>query len=181
MVTRPYHLALLVMLACGLIGCSRSQKFGRSISAQDVASAMPEFSLVLPPGATNLYLRTFSQDPVRLVYYKLTVPRASLTNFLTSSGLNTMLLPVPPGVFNNKLMALPQALNPGGAVHYIADVRHAEEWDLGKSNAPLLMGSVNSPAKSSPNNQALLLLFLDDSQSPQAKVYFQYARGPKRR
>ena len=60
-------------------------------------------------------------------------------------------------------------------------MRHADEWDPGKGNAPLLMGSVATSAKSSPRNQVLLLILLDDSTSLQAKIYLQYCRGPKRR
>ena len=176
---RPLHLILLTLLVCGLVGCSRSQKFGGAISAQDVARAMPEFTLVMPPGASNVYLQSFSQSPVSLVYLKLSVPRASLTNFLTASGLNAMLLPVPPGAFSSKLMPLPQGLNPAGAVNYIADVRHAEAWDPGKGNTPLLMGSVTAQAKSSPREQVMLLLLLDDSLSPQAKVYLQVRPRPQ--
>jgi hypothetical protein len=96
---RPLRLALLTLLVCGLAGCSRSQKFGTAISAKDVAKAMPEFTLVMPPGATYVYLERFSRSPVSLVYLKLTVPRISLTNFLTASGLNGTLLPVPAGTF----------------------------------------------------------------------------------
>jgi hypothetical protein len=43
------------------------------------------------------------------------------------------------------------------------------------------MGSLATPAKSSSRNQVLLLVLLDDLTSPQAKVYLQYCRGPKRR
>ncbi len=85
-----------------------------------------EFTLVMPPGATCVYLERFSRSPVSLVYLKLTVPRASLTNFLTASGLNGALLPVPAGTFGQQLMPLPQGLNAASAVNYVSDVRRAE-------------------------------------------------------
>jgi hypothetical protein len=179
--THPLRLALLALLVCGVAGCSRSQKFGAAISAKDVSKAMPEFTLVMPPGGTYVYLERFSHSPVSLVYLKLTVPRASLTNFLTASGLSGALLPVPAGTFGRQLMPLPQGLNPASAVNWVADVRHADEWDPGKGNVPLLLGSVATSAKSSPRDQVLLLILLDDSTSPQAKVYLQYCRGPKLR
>ena len=178
---RSLRLTLFTLLVIGLAGCSRSQKFGTAISAKDVAKAMPEFTLVMPPGATYVYLERFSRSPVGLVYLKLTVPRASLTNFLTASGLNGGLLPVLAGTFGRQFMPLPQGLNAASALNYVSDVRHAEAWDPGKGNTPLLMGSVATSAKGSPGNQVLLLVLRDDSTSPQAKVYLQYLRGPKRR
>jgi hypothetical protein len=45
-IMRPLRLTLLTLLVCGLAGCSRSQKFGTAISAQDVAKAMPEFTAI---------------------------------------------------------------------------------------------------------------------------------------
>ena len=62
----------------------------------------------------------------------------------------------------------------------MSDVRRADERDPGKGNTPLLMGSVATSAKSSSRDQVVLLILLDDSTSPQAKVYLQYCRGPKR-
>jgi hypothetical protein len=50
---RSLHLLLFGLLFGGVVACSRSQKFAAAISAQDVAQAMPEFTLVSPPGATN--------------------------------------------------------------------------------------------------------------------------------
>ena len=178
---RRLRLILLTLLVCGLAGCSRSQKFGAAISAQDVAKAMPEFALVMPPGAAYVYLERSSHSPVGLVYLKLTVPRGSLTNFLTASGLNSVLLSVPAGAFGGQGMLLPRGLDPGSAANWVSDVRHADEWDPGKGNTPLLMGSVATPARSSSSGQVLLLILLDDSTSPQAKVYLQYCRVPKRR
>ncbi len=178
---RLLRLTLLTVLICGLAGCSRSQKSGTAISAQDVAKAMPEFTLVMPPGGTYVYLERFSRSPVSLVYLKLTVPRASLTNFLAASGLNGPLLPVPAGAFSRQLMTLPRGLNPAAAANWISDVRHADQWDPGKGNVPLLMGSVATSAKSSPRDLVMLLFLLDDSTSTEAKVYLQYCRGPKRR
>ena len=109
---RRLPLILLTLLVCGLAGCSRSQKFGVAISAKDVSKATPEFTLVMPPGATYVYLERFSRSPVGLVYLKLTVPRASLTNFLAVSGLTGALLPVPAGTFGRQIMPLPRGLNP---------------------------------------------------------------------
>jgi hypothetical protein len=178
---RPLRLTLLTLLVCGLAGCSRSQKSGTAISAQDVAKAMPEFTLVMPPGGTYVYLDRLSRSPIGLVCLKLIVPRASLTNFLTASGLNGPLLPVPAGAFGRQPMPLPRGLDPGSAANWVSDLRHADEWDPGKGNAPLLLGSVATSAKSSPRDQVLLVILLDDSTSPQAKVYLQYCRGPRRR
>jgi len=178
---RPLRLTLLTLLVCGLAGCSRSQKFDAAISAQDVAQAMPEFALVMPPGATFVYLERSSHSPIGLVYLKLTVPRGSLTNFLTASGLSGELLPVPAGAFGGQLTPLPRGLDPGSAANWVSDVRHADEWDPGKGNTPLLMGSVATSARSPSSGQVLLLILLDDSTSPQAKVYLQYCHVPKRR
>jgi len=178
---RLLRLTLLALLVCGLAGCSRSQKFGKAISAQDVAKAMPEFTLVMPPGWTYVYLDRLSRSPIGLVCLKLIVPRASLTNFLTASGLNDALLPVPAGAFGRQFVSLPRGLDPGSAANWVSDVRHADEWDPGKGNTPLLMGSVATSARSSSKGQVLLLILLDDSTSPQAKVYLQYFRAPKRR
>jgi hypothetical protein len=178
---RPLRLTLLTLLLCGLAGCSRSQKFGTAISAQDVAKAMPEFALVMPSGGTYDYLERFSRSRIGLVYLKMTVPRASLTNFLTASGLKGDLLPVPTGAFGRQIMPLPRGLNAASAVNWVSDVRHADAWDPGKGNTPLLMGSVAPSAKSSPGDRVMLLILVDDSTSPRAKVYLQYCRVPKRR
>jgi hypothetical protein len=52
---------------------------------------------------------------------------------------------------------------------------------LGGSVASAVLGSVATSAKSSPRDQVLLFILLDNSTSPQAKVYLQYCRVPKRR
>jgi hypothetical protein len=164
------------------MGCSRTQKLGATISAQDVAKAMPEFTLVMPPGAAYVFLERFSNARIGMVYLKLTVPRTSLTNFLSASGLNGPLMPMPGGAFVPRHVPLPRGLNVGSvAANLVADVCHADQWDPGKGNTPLLMGTEITSAKSSPSDQAMLLILLDNSTSPQAKVYLQYCRGPKRR
>ena len=66
------RLTLVALLAGGLVGCSRSQKFGARISAQDIAQAMPEFTLVMPPGATNVYFERNPRRPFTRVYLRLT-------------------------------------------------------------------------------------------------------------
>lgn len=176
---RLLRLGLLLLLACGLAGCS--QKSGSAISARDVAQAMPEFMLVLPPGATNVFLERHSQPRVSVVYYKLTVPRASLTNFLTLSGLNGEFLPMPAGIFGRQPMPLPGGWDALSAANWLGEMRHADAWDPGKGNSPLRMGVIKTSAKSSPNEQVFLMILLDDSTGPQAKVYLQYCRGPKLR
>lgn len=109
------------------------------------------------------------------------MPRASLTNFLTASRLNGALLPVAAGAFGRQRMLLPRGLTPASAANWVSDVRHADEWDPGKGNTLLLMGSIATTARSSSSGQVLLLILLDDSTSPQGKVYLQYCRVPKRR
>ena len=178
---RSLHLALLTLLVCGLAGCSRSQKSGKAISAQDVAKAMPEFILVMPPGATNVYFERVSHSPIITALLKLTVPRASLTNFLTLSSLGTPLLPMPAGTFGRQYMPMFPALNLAGAAEWMSDVRHASEWDPGKGNTPLLMGCIATSAKSSPREQVFMLILVDDSTNAEAKVYLQYFCGPKLR
>src|SRR6266446_6404663 len=114
-------LILVTVLACGMAGCSRSQRSGASISAKDVTQAMPEFTLVMPSGATYVFLDRISKPPVTMVWLKLTVPRASLTNFLTLSGLNGEFLPVPAGAFGTRTAPLPVGLDADSAVNWMAD------------------------------------------------------------
>src|SRR5258708_10604498 len=155
---RPLRLTLLTVLACALAGCSRSQKSGTTISAKDIALAMPEFTLVVPPGAAYVFLERNSHPPVTMAWLKLTVPRASLTNFLTLSGLNGDFHSAPAGAFGRRAMPLPVGLNAGSAVASLADMRHASQSDPGKGNAPLLLGVILPSAKSAPTDQAFLLI-----------------------
>jgi hypothetical protein len=112
---------------------------------------------------------------------KLIVPRNSLTNFLTLSGLNGEFMPVPGGLFGRGPIPLPGALNMQGAIGWVSDVRHSQKWDPGKGNVPLRMGVVKTTARSSPNEQVFLLILLDDSANPAANIFLQYFRGPKKR
>src|ERR1043166_1286221 len=173
--------SLSMLAAYGLTGCSRAQKSGNSITAQDVAQAMPEFMLVMPPGASNVFLERISHSPATIAYLKITVPRSSLTNFLTLSGLNGEFMPVPGGVFARGPIPLPGAINMQGAINWVSDVRHSKQWDPGKGHVPLRMGVVQTTARSSPNGQVFLMILVDDSTNPQANVFLQYCRGPKRR
>jgi hypothetical protein len=171
----------LIMFALGPTGCSRGQKSGASITAQDVAQAMPEFMFVMPPGASNVFLECISHPPAAIAYLKLTVPRSSLTNLLTLSGLNGEFMPVPGGVFGRGPIPLPGAMNIQGAMNWVSDVRHSKQWDPGQGNVPLRMGVVQTSARSSPKEQVFLMILVDDSTNPQANVFLQYCRGPKRR
>jgi hypothetical protein len=174
-------LSLAVVVVCGLTSCSRAQKSGASITAQDVAQAMPEFMLVMPPGASNVFLERISHPPAAIAYLKITVPRNSLTNFLTLSGLNGEFIPVPTGLFGRGPIPLPGTLNMQGAMDWVSDVRHSRQWDPGKGNAPLRMGVVQASSRSSPNEHVFLMILVDASTSLEANVFLQYCRGPKRR
>lgn len=175
------RLTTLVLLVWFSAGCSRSQKYGASISAKDIAEALPEFVLVLPAGSTNVYLERVSRSPITMAYLKIKVPRASLTNFLMLSGLGGELLPVPAQALAIRSVPLPRGLDAGSAVNWLSDARHSDAWDLGKGTAPLLMTIVKTSAKSSPSEAAVLTVFVDDSTSRQAAVYFEYFRLPNRR
>jgi hypothetical protein len=173
--------AILTLLVFAITCCSCSRKTGSSITAQDIAKAMPEFTLTPPPGSTNIYFERNSKGQVSSVYYQLTVPRASLSNFLWTGGFSGEFIPLPPGTMPSKTIPLPAGLNAAGAMGWISDVRHAAAWDLGKGNAPLRMTIVKTSASSSPDEQVFLLLYVNDSASSQAPVYFEYHRVPKLR
>jgi hypothetical protein len=169
----------LMLLVCVSAGCSRSQKSGASISAQDVAKAMPEFTLTLPPGSTNVFLDCRS-SPFASVYYKVTVPRLSVSNFLYSSGIKGEFFTVPAGTFASKSVPLPGGLDARNAMAWVSDVNHAAAWDLGKRNVPLRMTLIETFATSSPNERVFLTVFVDDSDSSEAPIYLQYLRVPKK-
>jgi len=59
-------------------------------------------------------------------------------------------------------------------------VNHAAAWDLGKRNVPLRMTLIDTFATSSPNERVFLTVFVDDSNSSEASIYFQYLRVPKK-
>ncbi len=90
MITRRWHrIALAVLcgwLLIGTAGCSRGYKTGSSITAADLAKALPEFPITLPPGGTNLYLERDSRPPLVEAWLKVAVPISTLTNFLRHKG-----------------------------------------------------------------------------------------------
>ena len=174
----PFALIMLLGLSPG---CSRSQKSGKAISAQAIAKAMPEFTLIMPPGATNLYFEEIAQPPLTMVFLKLSVPRSSLTNFLTLSGLGGEFIPVPAGVMPAPAMPLPGGLGPRSALGWVSDAHHANEWELGRRNTPMRMSALQTSAKSSPAEQVVMEVEVDDSASPYAKVYLTYMRVPRLR
>ena len=145
----------------------------------DIAQAMPEFALSPPPGSTNIYLQRTSQAPVTMSYFKMSVPRTSLTNFLLASGFSGEFMPVSMGAFGQAAVPLPGALNLQGGLNWASDVRHAAAWDLQKQKGPIKMGVVRTSAKTSPAQQVFLMIYVDDSTSAQAALWFEYLRGPK--
>lgn len=177
---------VLIILFCGLAGCSRSQKTGKSISAQDIAAAMPEFKLVPAPGAVNVLLEQDNSSTPLLasVYYKVTVPRAAVSNYLFFSGFSGEFVAVPALTNANRGMPLPQGLGAGGAISWMADAKHAAGWDVYRRNAPYRMTSVETRGKASAAQRVFLIVYVDDSASNEAPIYFEYhrldARAPRR-
>jgi hypothetical protein len=173
---------LILLLACAT-GCSPGQKSGGAISVRDIAKAMPEFVLVPPPGSTNLYFRQVSNPQFSIVFLKLSVPRSGVTNFLRTSGLFGLgeFIPIPAGVLPKAGMPSLNRLDASSALAWAAEVRHSSEWDPGKNNTPLLMTATKTSALASPKMEVLATVTVENSTSPQANVYIQYCRVPKRR
>ena len=75
---------------------------------------------------------------------------------------------------------MPGGLDAASTVSWVADVNSAAEWDLGQREVPLRMTAINTFATGSPSERVMLMVFVDDSNSSDAPIYFQYYRVPKK-
>ena len=167
------RLILLMLLGFLAVGCSRSQKWGGSISPQAVSNAIPEFTFILPPGGKNVFLDQ-RKEPIPMVYYKVTVPRASVSNFLYASNIRSHFIPLPAAAAGAlQSVPLPQ-LSASGMAAWSTDMNNAAEWDVGRKKAPLRMTGIETSANTVPNARVVLVVYVDDSNSDEAPIYFQY-------
>lgn len=167
-------------LALGMAACSRGYKTGSAISAQDVVKAMPEFVVKLPPSGAWLYLEQASQPPLASAWLKVTVPRASLTNFLSGYGFASEFISVDPQTLRlQRELALPAGMDTRSAGAWLSamprNVRHAAEWDLGKTGVTMRMYITARPGIS-PNDQVILTAYVNTLGSRQPTVYLEYWR-----
>ena len=112
--------------------------------------------------------------------YKVSVPRASVTNFLHGFGCSDESIPMPPQTLAlMKTSPTLPGLSARGAADWMGnvqrDVHHAKEWNPHKARGPLRM-YFNARPGISPGEQVLLMVYVDDSDSTQAVLYFDYCR-----
>src|SRR3954470_11043678 len=134
-------LPFLSLPLLAVVGCSGSYKTGSAITLADLAKALPEFPITLPPGGTNLYLEHDPRKPLVSSWLKVAVPRASLTNFLHSFGFaDDFIIATPQMISMQKHLSLPAGFDLRSAASWVSDtprqVHHAAEWDLNKAAAP---------------------------------------------
>lgn len=166
-------------LLLGSAGCSRSYKTGATITPADLAKALPEFPITLPPGGANLYLEREARGPLTNSWYKVSVPRVALTNFLHSFGFaDDFTIATPQMLRIQRQVSLPAALDARNTVSWISDTprqaQHAAEWDLHKAANPLRMYVVTGPEISSANDKVILLGYTQDFATNNATVYLEY-------
>src|SRR5262249_42967885 len=139
-------LTLIAVCAYVLLGCSRSQSSGTSITAQAIAKAMPEFTFVTPPGASNVFLECDSSSSPAVVTanFKMTVPRPGLSNFLRSVGFPSELLPMNGQGLGVAAVPMLPSLDPAHVVGTVQDARHAAAWGLEKQKGPMRMGFIET-------------------------------------
>jgi hypothetical protein len=164
-------------LLFGMSGCSRGYKTGSSIRPSDLAKALPEFPITLPPGGTNLYLEHDSRSPLVESWLKVAVPVSSLTNFLRSFGfLDEFIIATPQMIRSQR--ALPLAMDTRSPASWIGDLpmkaHHAAEWDLGNAANPLRLYVVARPGMSSTNDRVILFGYVDGAATNNATVYLEY-------
>lgn len=173
---------ILLFLSCGLFlaatGCSRGYKTGSAITGADLAKALPEFPITLPPGGANLYLEQDSRPPVIQSWLKVAVPSASLTNFLYSFGFSDEFMIAAPQMLRaQKAVPLPAALDTRNAVSWVANMprqtHHAAEWDVAKAAGPIRMYTVAKPGIV-PNDSVFLFGYVSEAASSNATVYLEY-------
>lgn len=179
--TRRWSLLVLAIL-CGWLffgatGCSRGYKTGSSITPADLAKALPEFPITLPPGGTNLYLEHSSRSPLVESWLKVAVPVSSLTNFLRSFGFLDEFIVATPQMIRTQ-RALPLATDTRSPASWIGTlpmkVHHAAEWDLGNPGSPLRLYVVARPGMSSTNDSVILFGYVDGAATNNATVYLEY-------
>jgi hypothetical protein len=177
---RYWPLALAVLVGCLLLeetGCSRRYKTGSSITPADLAKALPEFPITLPPGGTNLYLERDSHPPLVQSWLKVAVPVSSLTNFLRSFGFLDEFVVTPPQMIRSQkaLQLAPDTRNPGSWIAGLPmKAHHAAEWDVGKGTNSLRMYVVGRPGMSSTNDLVALFGYVDGAATNNATVYLEY-------
>jgi hypothetical protein len=179
--TRRWPLILLPVL-CGWLlfgttGCSRRYKTGSSITPADLAKALPEFPITLPPGGTNLYLERDSRPPLIESWLKVAVPVSSLTNFLRGFGFLDEFIVAPPQMIRSQ-MALQLATDTRSPASWIGSLpmkaHHAAEWDVGNGTNSLRLYFVARPGMSSTNDRVILFGYVDGAATNNATVYLEY-------
>jgi hypothetical protein len=177
---RYWPLALSVLAGCLLLeetGCSRRYKTGSSITPADLAKALPEFSVTLPPGGTNLYLERDSRPRLIESWLKVAVPVSSLTNFLRSFGFLDEFIVAPPQMIRTQ-RALPLATDTRNPAAWIGSLpmkaHHAAEWDVGNGTNSLRLYVVARPGMSSINDRVVLFGYVDGAATNNATVYLEY-------
>lgn len=181
-----YAINLLLLVPCFLCGgCRRAYQVGNSITQRDLTNALPEYWITLPPGSTNLYLEHRPNKFMSSSWYKLTVPRVSLTNFLQTFGVLPDFMPVPPQMLAARKSLssppmFPSGLDKRSAAAWLADIagtsRRASHWDLEAATVPLRMYMATRPGLASPRDEVLLSAYTDDTINPQATVWLEYVR-----
>lgn len=164
-------------LLYGMTGCSRGYKTGSSITPADLAKALPEFPITLPPGGTNLYLERDSHPPLVQSWLKVAVPVSSLTNFLRSFGFLDEFVVTPPQMIRsqNAMQLAPDMRSPGTWIGSLPmKAHHAAEWDVGNGTNSLRMYVVARPGMSSTNDRVVLFGYVDGAATNNAKVYLEY-------
>jgi len=164
-------------LLLGTTACSRRYKTGSSITPADLAKALPEFPITLPPGGTNLYLERDSRPPLLESWLKVAVPVSSLTNFLRSFGFLDEFILAPPEMIRsqNALQLATITRTPGSWIGSLPmKARHAAEWDLGNGTNSLRMYLVARPGISSTNDRVVLFGYVHETATNNATVYLEY-------
>jgi len=158
-------------------GCSRGYKTGSSITPADLAKALPEFPITLPPGGTNLYLERNSRPSLIESWLKVAVPVSSLTNFLRSFGFLDEFIVTPPQMIRSQ-KALQLAADIKSPAAWIGSLpmkaHHSAEWDVGNGTNSLRMYVVARPGMSSPNDRVVLFGYVDGTATNNVTVYLEY-------
>lgn len=168
-----------IAILLSITGCSPGYKTGAAITPADLAKALPEFPIALPPGGTNLYLEHDARRPLVSSWLKVTVPSASLTNFLHSFGFaDEFIVATPQMIGMQTRIPLPAGLDMRSAASWLGsmprEAHHAAEWDLKKVNGPVRLYLVSRPGISSANDRVMLLGYVDASSADYSKVYLEY-------
>jgi len=179
---RKRYAALVIAIFGGWLliavaGCSRGYKTGSAITPADLAKALPEFPITLPPGGTNLYLEHDSHPPLVNSWLKAAVPCSSLTNFLRSFGFLDEFIVAPPQMIRSQ-RALQLATDTRSPASWIGTLpmkaHHAAEWDVGNGTNSLRLYFVARPGMSSTNDRVVLFGYVDGAATNNATVYLEY-------